>query len=93
MPKYVIHIGPTKTGSKYLQSKLYHSRPLLQKLGVSYPDIWWITPYQISHEPLLILLRQRRYAEVKESFRQINDTEARIVVLSCEAFDDLSRNN
>jgi len=38
----------------------------------------------------MILLRQGRYAEVKDAFRQINATDARIVVLSCETFDDLS---
>ena len=88
-PKYVIHIGPTKTGSKYLQSILFYSRSALLEKGIAYPDAWWTKPDQIMHDPLLQMLRQERYDEVKEAFDRINSQGHRVVVLSCETIGDL----
>jgi hypothetical protein len=90
MPKYVIHTGPPKTGSKYLQSTLFYSRDALLASGINYANNWWIEPYQITHDPLLRLLWAKRYDEVKETFRQINSMDCRIVVLSCESFSGLN---
>ena len=50
MPKYVIHIGPRRTGSKYIQSQLFHSRQYLKEHGVLYPNIWWKRPDKIAHD-------------------------------------------
>ena len=90
MPKYIIHIGPPKTGSTYLQSTLFHARDTLRASGIIYPDNWWTHPDQITHAPLFRLLRDKRFGEVKEAFQRINSTDCRIVVLSCEAFEDLT---
>jgi hypothetical protein len=90
MPKYVIHIGPPKTGSKYLQSILFHARDMLRHDGIYYPAVWWTHTDQITHDPLFRMLREKRYAEVKDAFQRINSTDCRIVVLSCEAFEDLT---
>jgi hypothetical protein len=90
MPKYVIHIGPPKTASSYLQSMLYLSREALLANGIVYPDNWWTIPGECTHDPIVQLLRQGRQAEIKASFTQINSTGCRIVVLSCEDFDDLT---
>jgi hypothetical protein len=90
MPRFVIHIGPPKTASKYLQSLLYYSRPTLLANGINYPNNWWSKPEQINHDPLFLLLREKRYAEVKESIGQVISTGCRIVVLSSEALEDLT---
>jgi len=90
MPTYVIHLGPSKTGSKYLQSLLFHSREMLLSNGIDYPDIWWTQPTQINHEPLWRMLREKRYVEVQEAFRRLNGSGNRIIVLSCEAFAELT---
>jgi hypothetical protein len=90
MPRYVIHIGPPKTGSKYLQSILFHSRAALLRDGICYPDNWWTAPDQIMHEPLLHALRTPGAPNVAEPFRRINAAGHRVVVLSCEGFDDLN---
>jgi hypothetical protein len=90
MPKYVIHIGPPKTASSYLQSQLYLSREALLADGIVYPDNWWTIPGEYTHDPIVRLLRQGRQAEIKATFSQINATGCRIVVLSCEDFDDLT---
>jgi hypothetical protein len=84
-----VHIGPTKTGSKFLQSILFHSRKSLLVQGICYPDNWWTAPDQIMHERLLHLLRGRCEANVKDSFKQLNAAGHRVVVLSCEGFDAL----
>jgi hypothetical protein len=88
-PRYVIHVGPTKTGSKYMQHILFHSRETLRRNGIAYPDDWFIKPDQVMHETLWRLLQQGRYEEIEKSFRSINSQGHRVVVLSCEAFGDL----
>ncbi len=90
MPKFVIHIGPPKTASKYLQSILFHSREALLASGINYPNNWWSNPGQINHDPLFLMLREKRYAELKESLGQIISTHCRIVVLSSEALESLT---
>jgi hypothetical protein len=90
MPKYVIHLGPSKTGTKYLQSTLFLSRELLLADGINYPGNWWTLPNHMTHGPLLRLLQEGRYAEVKDTFSTLNSSGCRIVVLSCEGFADLT---
>jgi hypothetical protein len=90
MPKYIIHVGPSKTGSKYLQSSLFLCRESLLADAINYADNWWNQPSHITHDPLWRILREGRYAEVKDTFRQLNSSEYRIIVLSCEAFAALT---
>jgi hypothetical protein len=40
MPQFIIHVGPHKTGSTYLQEALAASRPLLAGHGIHYPTLW-----------------------------------------------------
>jgi hypothetical protein len=37
---YIIHIGPHKTGTTYLQHAFTQLRPLLEARGIGYPDVW-----------------------------------------------------
>jgi hypothetical protein len=90
MPKYVIHLGPSKTGTKYLQSTLFLSRESLLADGINYPDNWWTLPNHMTHDPLWRLLREGRYAEVRDTFSQLNSGGSPIIVLSCEGFSDLT---
>jgi hypothetical protein len=90
MPKYVIHIGPPKTGSKYLQSHLFHLRDLLLRDGICYPDNWWTKPDQIMHSPLLAKLQSGDTADLSKTFAELNAAGHKVIVLSCEGFDDLS---
>jgi hypothetical protein len=90
MPKFVIHIGPSKTGTKSLQRMLFQCRDLLRAHSVDYTDAWWTQPGQFLHDPLLFQLREKRYADVFETFRRVNPTGCRIVVLSCEEFATLA---
>ena len=40
MPRYLIHIGPHKTGTTYLQHAFTRLRPELAERGVIYPEQW-----------------------------------------------------
>ena len=40
MPRYVIHVGPHRTGTTYLQHAFTQLRPVLAARGVHYPDDW-----------------------------------------------------
>jgi len=88
MPKYIIHIGPPKTGSKYIQSQLFHNRSFLEANGVLYPDNWWNRPDQIFHVPVLDILRQGGDT-LNSEFEKINARGFERVILSCEGFDAL----
>ena len=89
MPKYIIHIGPPKTGSKYIQSQLFHLREFLQTKGILYPDIWWSRPDKIMHDSVFEDLKAGR--DLKAGFDQLNASGADKIVLSCEALDGLAR--
>jgi hypothetical protein len=88
MVRYILHIGPPKTGSKYIQSQLYHNRPYLEENGVIYPDNWWVRPDQVFHEPVLRLLREK--SNLKPEFDKICAKGLATVILSCEGFDALN---
>ena len=90
MPRYVLHIGPSKTGSTYLQRRLFHARAALLADGICYPDNWWTKAAQIDHNPLTELLRRNRFAEVAAEFRRIAAQDHRIVVISSEDIEGLA---
>jgi hypothetical protein len=89
LPKYIVHIGPPKTGSKFLQSQLFHARAELLKRGICYPDVWWTHDDEIMHVSLMERLKRGDNSSLRAQFSAINKSGYRFVVLSCEGFDDL----
>ncbi len=87
MPKYIIHIGPRRSGSRYIQSHLFHSRDYLKEHGVLYPDIWWKKPDKIMHDSLEYDLRAGK--DLKADFDKLNASGAEIIILSFEGFEGL----
>lgn len=87
MPKYIIHIGPPKSGSKYIQSQLFHLRYYLEEKGVLYPNVWWTRPDQIMHDSVRDALRAGQ--DLKVDFDKLNAKGFETIILSCEAFDGL----
>ena len=87
MPKYILHIGPPKSGSKYIQSQLFHSRAFLAANGVLYPENWRTRPDKIWHDAVRDGLREGK--DLKADFDDINAKGAEKVILTCEAFDGL----
>lgn len=87
-PRYVIHVGPHKTGTKFLQKGLFESRAALFEQGVTYPP-GWMDRQNHSHFPLTRALASDS-ADLADGFRRLNDSPFRCVVLSSEDFVDLS---
>ena len=88
MPKYIIHIGPARSGSKYIQSQLFHSRKFLEEHGVLYPDIWWKKPDKIVHDSVRDDLRAGK--DLKADFDKLGASGAEKIILSCEFFEGLT---
>jgi len=84
MPKYVIHIGPRKAASKFLQSSLYALRDELKEAGIYYPDEW--QPPRINQVTLIKRLDQPEDPELKYVFDRLNASSYRAVVMSSENF-------
>jgi hypothetical protein len=82
MPKYIIHVGPQKTGSTYIQGHLFHSRKFLYDKGVLYPDVW-LREGETTHYSLAEGLRVGK--DLKADFDKINVEDVNTVILSCEA--------
>jgi hypothetical protein len=86
-PRYILHIGPHKTGTKYLQTILREQHDILQTLGIRYPGHWQ-TEDDPSHSTFV-----RRVAVMDKRLQtQLLEHEsesARVIVLSSEEFVDL----
>ena len=91
MPKYVVHVGPSKTGTTYLQSSLYHTRNALQQHGIAYPPNWWKKKAVYHHEALVNKIAAGGDAVLEQSFADLNASDLKMVVLSSEGFPTLSR--
>ena len=88
MPRYFIHIGPRRTGSRYIQSRLFHARDYLEEHGVIYPDIWWKRPDKIMHDAVAQDLKAGK--DLKPDFAKLHASGAKTVVISFEEFEDLT---
>jgi hypothetical protein len=85
MPKYVIHVGPPKAGSKYLQSSLTGLRRRLERLKIFYPATLMTAERRPTHAALDPLLRAGGpNPALEQAFAEINEGGYRQVVLSWE---------
>jgi hypothetical protein len=86
MKKIVIHIGPHKTGSTYIQKMFYENRAALKETSVCYPEKG-IGP-QWGHCKLVEAIMQRDKSFLEVFFEKINDYSNTII--SSENFWRLS---
>jgi hypothetical protein len=84
MPRYVVHIGPPKAGSKYLQTSLSGLHKVLAEVGILYPTTLLSEEPRISHAVLNNALRAGPSAALDHAFAELNDTGHDVVVLSWE---------
>ncbi|HET6309132.1 MAG TPA: hypothetical protein VFG12_18210 [Rhodopila sp.] len=84
MPRYVIHVGPHKTGTTYLQHAFTRLRPALAARGVLYPHRWGNGEH--GHYELPPALASARDGNLEPAFRQFNQSGAHTVLLSSETF-------
>jgi hypothetical protein len=82
MPRYVIHIGPPKAGSKYLQSSLINLRKQLARRKISYPTT--LMPRPPSHAALDLLRSGNRSPVLERAFSELNAAGHDVIVLSWE---------
>ena len=83
-PRYVIHIGPMKTASTYLQESLAASGEDLRREGVCYPAELLDAKHGVLHLPVYYALVRRQAETLRPIFAKLNAEGHRIVLLSCE---------
>jgi hypothetical protein len=83
MPRYVLHVGPQKTGTTYLQSAFAEFRFQLKARGIEYPRFWGAAGGQY---PLVERIRAGIDLKLRAEFADLNASDADIVLLSSENF-------
>ncbi len=91
MPRYVIHVGPMKTGSTYLQKCLTAAAGELEAQGVCYPLELLDPANQHMHLPVFRAVRRSAQAEMAPVFKRLNSAGHKVIVLSCEHFSKFGR--
>jgi len=80
----VIHIGPHKTGTTYLQHAFTRLRPELEARGTLYPQAWGSGEH--GHHDLPTVLAQVDDTSLPEAFEALNRSCANTILLSSETF-------
>ena len=91
MPRYLIHVGPHKTGTTYLQFRFHAARQYLRERGIAYPAVWSASEHLPSHQKLMIGLRDGKLAELSAQFREIVDSDVECVLISSEGINLLEQ--
>jgi len=84
MPRYLVHIGPHKTGTTYIQSRLDAARDRLRAVGVAYPATWRAGDAVPSHLRLFERIRHRQLSELQRELAELAVDTDGLVVLSSE---------
>ena len=90
MTKFVVHVGPHKTGTTYLQVTLDRLRHVLLERGICVPSIWNAAPGLPSHMKLARALQAHDLAQTYIEISQIVASNPKYVVISCEALSRLN---
>jgi hypothetical protein len=88
--RFVVHIGPHKTGTTSLQVMLDALRDTLLECGVCIPSVWNHAPGLPSHMQLVLALRCGDLTLVQAQLREILALRPRYVVISSEALSRLT---
>lgn len=83
MPRYVIHVGPHKTGSSYLQLLFQELSPQLRERGILYPA-HWIDPRVPGHSMLVPRVRARDDAALSDELSKLNASDCETILISSE---------
>jgi hypothetical protein len=90
-PRYIIHIGLPKTGTKYLQHSFCTLQEKMRADGIYYPTKFWPALDIFGHHELVEQLGKTPNARVEEIFSELNASDAGTILLSCEGFIGVSR--
>jgi hypothetical protein len=83
-PRYIVHVGPLKTASTYLQQCLTAARTELSAAGISYPVELADEHARFMHMPVFRALGRDRAESLRGIFAQLNASGHHTIVLSCE---------
>jgi hypothetical protein len=89
MPAFIIHIGPHKTGTTYLQLSLKANRQALLSRGIIYPEVWDYAPGNPSHLPLMQKLKAGDHDGLAPAFSRLLASGAQTILLSAEDLSNL----
>ena len=70
MPRYLIHVGPHKTGTTYLQLRFDAARKRLREPGVIYPAELSASKMEPSHRKLFLDIRASNISYLRFVFEQ-----------------------
>jgi hypothetical protein len=87
LPTYLIHIGPHKTGTTYLQRSFDQLRPALAARGICYPDYWGSSD---GRHRLVEQLWSGGERLAKAEFDRLNRGGSNTILLSSETLSYLS---
>jgi hypothetical protein len=83
--QFILHIGPHKTATTYIQQTLFALRERLEDRGIHVPAVWNAAPGLPSHMRLVWALREGGTDQIEEDLRRIMASRYDRVVVSCEA--------
>jgi hypothetical protein len=89
MPRYLLHVGPHKTGTTYLQLRFDAARQRLRQSGVVYPSEWSSAEGEPSHRKLVVGLREAHVAQLRSQFEAIERDDPDDVLISAEGIGHL----
>ena len=89
MTRFILHIGPHKTGTTYIQETLFAVRDQLGARGVHIPTVWNASPAEPSHMQVVWALRRGGIERIESDLRTIMGSRHEQVVVSCEALSRL----
>ena len=89
MPEFVIHIGPHKTGTTYLQLHFRAMRAGLEQRGIVFPEFWELAPGNPSQLPLTQQLRSGKADLLRPRFAELLAGGAERILLSSEDLSNL----
>lgn len=89
MPQFIIHIGPHKTGTTYLQLGFRALRAELAANGTVFPEFWELAPGNPSHLPLTLALREGKTEILARQFADLIAGGAQRILISSEDLSNL----
>lgn len=87
LARYVIHVGPHKTGTKYLQRGFYDLKGVLYQQGVLYPTRW--TDERNRNHGLLVKRLRAGDRTLEAEFAELNASPNQTIIISSEDIVDL----
>ena len=83
-PRFVIHIGPHKTGSTFLQLCFRNKHAVLLERGVLFPRLWEHSPASPSHSGFTQRLERGEFGELAAELSSVITPSVNTVLISSE---------